>query len=241
MTARPRTFSVWTIWGADYGDDYFDRSSFVRSRRTRDDQPDRKLEAMQNTAAPGQSLTEHLLDQWAFVECEPVIKEAGLAIIELIAETGYLSVPLESLTDHIRTNVNTEQLQQALQLVQTLDPPGVGARDLVECLLAQLKSGGQDRSLEIELVSKHLHDIQMNRYPAVARKTSRSIAEINKAIEVISHLDPRPGLQIGSHNAPHIMPEIIVEYDEQNDIYTARLSDSHLPQPAHQHDLYEHD
>jgi RNA polymerase sigma-54 factor len=69
----------------------------------------------------------------------------------------------------------------------------------------------------------------MNRYPAVARKTGRSIAEIKKAVVVISHLDPRPGLQIGRREIPYIMPDVIVEYDEENDVYTARLSDGSTP------------
>ena len=102
-------------------------------------------------------------------------------------------------------------------------------RDLAECMALQLVSETEDRSLEIELVKNHLKDIEMNRYPLVAKRTGKSIAVIQEAVKVISRLDLRPGLQVGRHETPYIMPDIIVDYDEDNDTYTARLSDGSSP------------
>jgi len=213
--------------GSDY-EEYLERAYAPPRRGTPGDR-DPKMEAMQNTAAPGQSLNEFLHEQWLFVECEPIIKKAGAVIIDYIDETGYLSVELKTLAEHIRQPINSAQLEQALAIVQKLDPPGVGARNLAECLLIQLQNTNEDRSLEIELVKNHLKDIEMNRFPDIARKTGRSINDIKHAIQVISHLDPHPGTQIGSHNTTYIMPEVIVEYDEENDNYHARLSDGSSP------------
>ena len=213
--------------GSDY-DDYMDRA-YVPPRRNTPGDRDPKMEAMQNTAAPGQSLNEFLHDQWAFVECEPVIKKTGTVIIDYIDETGYLSVELSSLAEHVRQPVTSAQLEQALAIVQKLDPSGVGARNLAECLFIQLQNTTEDRSLEIELVENHLKNIEMNRFPDIARKTGRSINDIKHAIQTISHLDPHPGMQIGSRNTTYIMPEVIVEYDEENDLYHARLSDGSSP------------
>ena len=213
--------------GDDF-DDYLGRSSYVQARRAQGER-DPKQEAMQNTAAPNKSLNEYLHEQWSFVECPELIQKIGAVIIDHIDQAGYLSVELASLAEKIRTPVQPEQLKEALAVVQTLEPTGVGARNGVECMLIQLHNSGEDRSLEIELVSNHLKDIEMNRYPAVTRKTHRSLAQIKKAVEVISHLDPRPGLQVGRREIPYIIPDVIVEYDEENDTYTARLSDGSTP------------
>ena len=184
---------------------------------------------MQNTAAPAQSLNEHLQEQWRFIEAEPVIKIAGSVIIDFIDEIGYLSVELASLREHIRQEITPAQMEEALRLVQTLEPTGVGARNLAECMIIQLINSPEDRSLEIELISNHLEDIEMNRYPAIARKAKCSIDQINETMKIISRLDPRPGMQIGRHETSYIVPDIIIEYDENKDIYTARLTDGTVP------------
>jgi RNA polymerase sigma-54 factor len=209
-------------------DEYLARSTYQKPRPGGGD-PDKKLEAMQNTAAPGKSLNEYLLEQWAFVECDPLIRKIGTAIIEFIDESGYLTTPLDQIAPHVRKPVTPQQMEQALSLVQTLEPPGVGARNLAECLIIQLQNSPDDHTLEIELIRNHLRDIEMNRFPAVARKVGCPLEDIHKAIKVISRLDTRPGLQIGSHNTPYIIPEIIVEYDTTNDTYQARLSDGTIP------------
>jgi len=212
--------------GDDYND-YLQRSLQVRARSGNGER-DGKLEAMQNTAAPAQSLNEFLHGQWAFIECKQAIQRAGAILIDHIDDSGYLSVPLESLHERA-PEVKPAQWAEALQLVQTLEPTGVGARDLAECMALQLVSETEDRSLEIELVKNHLKDIEMNRYPLVAKRTGKSIAVIQEAVKVISRLDLRPGLQVGRHETPYIMPDIIVDYDEDNDTYTARLSDGSSP------------
>lgn len=209
-------------------DDYLSRSSYVQIRRAADE-PDRKLEAMQNTAAPAQSLNEHLHNQWRFVECEPVLKKAGTVIIDAIDASGYLTTSLDSLRNNAREEITLPQMEQALELIQTLEPVGVGARNLAECMIVQLRNSSEDRGFEIELITKYLKDIEMNRFPAIARKTGKTIPEIQAALKVISRLDPHPGLQVSREDSPHIIPDIIVEYNELNDTYEARLSDGSMP------------
>ena len=207
--------------GSDYGD-YLSRSEYVRAPRSSGER-DGKLEAMQNTAAPSQSLNEYLHEQWAFIEAEPIVKKIGSVIIDFIEETGYLAVELETLAEHVREEVTPAQMEAALNLVQTLEPVGVGARNLTECLLIQLQSDADERRLEIDLVKNHLKDIEMNRFPVLVRKTGREMAEIKQALKVVSRLDPRPGMQIGRRAVQYVMPDIIVEYDEHNDTYSAYL------------------
>src|SRR3989440_12231779 len=112
-----------------------------------DGERDKKLDAMNNTAARGENLQEHLLGQWAFVECTPAVRKAGETIINNIDSDGYLRIPLEQVQKDSREPLELEALQQAIKLVQTLDPPGIGARDLQECWLLQLDALERDAEM----------------------------------------------------------------------------------------------
>lgn len=181
---------------------------------------DRKMEAMANAPAPSESLTDHLLGQWAFVEVEEPVRAAGERIIQYIEEDGYLRVPLEGLAAESTPPTPPAVLEEALGRVQELEPTGVGARDLRECLLLQLaaeEAAGRDVALERELVRRFLRDIENNRLPQIARRLGRDIEDVKAAIRNISHLHPRPGLLIGQRTAPVIRPDVVVELDEDGE------------------------
>ncbi len=192
---------------------------------------DRKLDAMANTPAPEVSLTDYLLEQWRFVESDAKISAAGEFIINLIDTDGYLRTPLEELQGDSSEDISLDVLKSALQLVQTLDPIGVGARDLQECLLLQLAVEEQtnlDVSLEIELVKHFLRDIEMNRVPLIAKRTGRTIDQINKAINNLGHLNPRPGSLVGQHTVPTIVPDVILDISEDGTIVVS-IPDGNTP------------
>jgi len=185
---------------------------------------DRKLDAMANTAAPGISLNEYLLNQWRLIEMRDQIRQAGELIINFLDADGFLRTPLEDLKGDSDDPIPIQTLQEALRQVQTLEPTGVGARDLGECLLLQLaveEQAGQDVSLETELVTNFLRDIEMNRLPQIAKRTGRTIDEIKQAIENISKLNPRPGSLIGQRSTPVITPDVIVDLDEANQLFVS--------------------
>jgi len=205
----------------EYGQEFVRSDAPSRPRPADTGERDRKLDAMANTPAPQQSLNEYLLEQWAFVETSEEIARAGRLIINYIEEDGYLRTPLEELPQRTNEPVTVAELAEALKLVQTLEPTGVGARDLRECLLIQLRveaEAGRDVSLEIELVESFLRDIEMNRLPQIARKTGRSLEEVKMAIENLSHLNPRPGTLVGQSSAPPISPDVMVEIDDGGEI-----------------------
>jgi RNA polymerase sigma-54 factor len=211
----------------DYGD-YMSRGEVFR-RRTNPDEQDRKLDAINNTAAPPQSLHEHLAEQWQMVEAKDGVKKAGSAIIDYIDERGYLTVRLEQLYSKDRADFTLDDLKQALQLVQKLEPPGVGARDLRECLLIQMAQSSEDMSLEQRLVSEHMDELLENRLPSIARKMNCSVEEINRAIQRISKLDTSPGLQVGIDRNNPITADVIVQYLDDSNDYSVQLADSSLP------------
>ncbi|MGA1980330.1 MAG: RNA polymerase factor sigma-54 [Sedimentisphaerales bacterium] len=211
----------------DY-DDYMSRGEVFR-RRTSLDEHDRKLEAINNTAAPPQSLHEHLAEQWQMVEAEEGVKKAGSAIIDYIDERGYLTVRLEQLYNKDRADFTLDDLKQALQLVQKLEPLGVGARDLRECLLIQMAQSSEDMSFEQRLVAECMDELLENHLPAIARKMNCSVEEINRAIGRMSKLDTSPGLQIGIDRNNPITADVIVQSTDDSDDYSVRLADSSLP------------
>lgn len=208
--------------------DYMQRGESFRSR-ARSDETDKKLEALKNTAAGPKSLHEYLSDQWRLVEESPAIKKAGQMIIDFIGARGYLSVRLEQLHNKDRADFSFEDLKQALGCVQKLDPLGVGARDLRECLLIQMAESNEDMSFEIQLVAEHVNELLENRLPEIARAMNCSIEAVNRAIERMSKLDTSPGLQVGQERNHPITADVIVEPLDESGSYSVRLADSNVP------------
>lgn len=222
--------------------DYMDQSGPWRARIP-GDEPDRKLEAIKNTAAPSQSLHEYLSEQWRLVDAKEPAKKAGEMIIDYIDDRGYLTVRLEQLHNKDKNDFTVDDLKEALSLVQKLEPAGIGARDLKECLLIQMAQSGEDGSrfkgesqngnpdisFESRLISEHMDELLENRLPEIARKMNCDIATINHAIERLSKLDTSPGLQIGQDRNHPITPDVIVEVLESTGQYSVRLVETNLP------------
>ncbi len=208
--------------------DYMNESGPYR-RRISSDNPDKKLEAIKNTAARPQSLHEYLTEQWRLVDNEPAVKKAGEMIIDYIDDRGYLSVRLEQLHNKDRGDFTIDDLNEALVLVQKLEPAGVGARDLGECLLIQMAQSGEDMSFESRLVTEHMNELLENKLPEIAKKMNCSIDAINRAILRLSKLDTSPGMQVGWDQNHPITPDVIVELLDNSDQYSVRLADFDLP------------
>ncbi len=208
--------------------DYMDEAGPFRTR-VYSDEPDKKLEAIKNTAAPPQSLHEHLAEQWRLVDAEDAVKKAGDMIIDYIDDRGYLSVRLEQLHNKDRGDFNIDDLKEALELVQKLEPAGVGARDLRECLLIQMAQSGEDMSFESRLIAEHMDALLENRLPDIAKKMNCGIDAINRAIARLSKLDTSPGLQVGRDRNHPITPDVIVESSNNSGEYSVRLADYDLP------------
>ncbi|OHB59323.1 MAG: RNA polymerase sigma-54 factor [Planctomycetes bacterium RBG_13_46_10] len=210
--------------------DYIEQAeagSFYSRRQA--EEPDRKLEAIKNTAAPPLSLNEHLSEQWRLIDADEPVKKAGSMIIDYIDDKGYLTVRLEQLHNKDRKDFTLDDLKKALELVQRLEPTGVGARDLKECLLIQMAQSGEDLSFEAKLVTDHMDELLENRLPDIAKKMNCGIDRINQAVKRLSKLDTSPGLQIGRDRNLPITPDVIVEPQDNSDDYSVRLADSSLP------------
>jgi RNA polymerase sigma-54 factor len=188
---------------------------------------DAKLAALENSPAPDVTLSEHLREQLAYYELDPAVRTICEQLIANLDWRGYLEHPLEEIIASMDVPVTMEQAEEALRAVQKLDPRGVGARSIEECLLLQLDEGREDYELLRALISEHFSDIARNRYPKVARAVGCSLEELKAAIEKISHLNPIPGALYGESPAPHVIPDLQVELVEGE--YRVMLEDASLP------------
>jgi len=213
----------------DYIDKDYAEQDLPPRPRVSSDEPDMKLEAIKNAAAPTESLHEFLEDQWHLVEADEPVKKAGDVIIDYIDDKGYLSVRLEQLHNKDNTQFTLDDLNKALGLIQNLEPPGVGARDLRECLLIQLAQSSDDMDFEMHLVSEYMDDLLQNRLPDIAEKMKCTVEQINCAIHRLSKFDTSPGLQIGRNTNHPVTADVIIEYSEDTGDYTVRLADYSIP------------
>ena len=193
---------------------------------------DGKMDAMANHAARGQTIGEHLMNEWAFVEAPPGVKKIGAVIIDYIDADGYLRTPFDRIQLESSEPIRLEQLQEALPYVQKLDPPGVGARDLTECMLLQLDAleeddelaEGHDFRLERSLVRDHLNDLAQNRYPLISKRLGVEIDTIKAAVKRLSRLQPHPGRMYGADEAPPITPDATIFMDEDTGKYNVKMA-----------------
>lgn len=198
-----------------------------RSPRRFDGELDPKLEAMKNTASKTITLQEHLKNQLDLTDADPELLALAENIIFNINERGYLLYPLEEIQISMDADVPLSQMEAALDLVHSLDPRGVGARNLEECLLLQLEESMPNYHLMRKLILNHMEDVSKNRLPKVARELGVSLATVQKTIHDIAQLDPIPGRSFRRDEVPYVNPDVVVELIEGN--YEIRLEDSYYP------------
>jgi RNA polymerase sigma-54 factor len=200
-----------------------------RSRASLSEESDRKQEAMQNMASRPRSLHDDLADQLGFFDCEPIVRDLAEYIVHNLDEVGLFRIDLLDVVRDFNGRATLEEAEEALRLVQRLDPPGVGARDLRECFLLQLTPETPCHDVLHTLIAEHLDDLGHNRLPAIEKKTGIPIEKIKEALEHLRRLNPRPGASFESDSSRYVIPDLIVENNEQGG-YDVRLSDENSPQ-----------
>ncbi len=191
---------------------------------------DPKIDAMANTASKPINLNEHLMQQWSLVDLDDDMRRAGEAVLMHIDEDGLLRASLESIATSVRPVLDAALVEQAIDRVQALEPAGVAARTVQECLLLQLRAMPGDNSLEARLITDHFEDILKNRLPKVAKAVDCDIEEVKEAIMVIGRLTTTPGLAVSNREIPRIKPDVIIEYADDGGGYTVRLARGNEPQ-----------
>ncbi len=219
--------SSWDTNSSEAGGNYRARQS--------DGERDKKMDAMANTAARTASLFDQLMDQWHLVETTAELLKAGEFLIGFIDSDGYLRTETKDLLDQAPADVTEADLDAAIELLQqTLEPAGLAARDIRECLLLQIDARERndpdaDLSDERTLVEDHLKDIETNRLPKISKATGLSIDQIKETIHNLRQFHPHPGKLLADDAPRLIFPDAVIEYDEETDAYSATLTHGRLP------------
>lgn len=207
--------------------DFFEEDSDYRGTKSRaalSEEGDFKLDAMANTAARPVGLRETLLEQWSLLEMDSETRRLGVAIVDNLKENGRLEMPLAEVAVALSPVPTIARLEDALARIQQLEPPGVAARNLQECLLLQLEAAPGDTEVARTIIESHFDDLQRNRLPHIAKALGLEIEDIKEAIASISRLSLHPGVESDARDAAVIMPDILVEYREEEDRYDVRLT-----------------
>jgi RNA polymerase sigma-54 factor len=189
---------------------------------------DQKQDALENTAAKPISLQDYLIGQLSLADFPEHLTEACEAIIYSIDTSGYLVRPLEDIVPSLEKPLPLEEIKEALKIIQSLEPPGVGARNLQECLILQLDKRDKSYQLTKDLLLNYLEEIELRKYPLIAKKTGLSLDTIKKQIEFIRTLNPKPGSLFCNETIPYIVPEVKVEFiDGKYEVFL--IDNSNLP------------
>ncbi|KUO69897.1 MAG: hypothetical protein APF77_18640 [Clostridia bacterium BRH_c25] len=156
------------------------------------------------------TLKDHLISQLRVSPINEKLRDIGEYIIECLDENGYLTATQEDMSEIL--SVDMDAVKEALGIIQTFEPFGVGAIDLKECLLIQLKNKDiLDETIEV-IVKNHLDDIACNRLNNISKKLSISIEEAQNYSDIIKNLEPKPGRAFeGSASTKYVTPDVYIE------------------------------
>ncbi|HXU10397.1 MAG TPA: RNA polymerase factor sigma-54 [Candidatus Binatia bacterium] len=203
-----------------YFQDYMDLSY-------RPQAPAEEIEAppLENILSKPQSLADHLLWQLDMGVIPPRQKEIARAIVGNLDEAGYLGASLDEIA--AMGPYPMEEVERALHIVQDLDPPGVGARDLKECLLIQLSFHDMEGTPAETIVRDHMPLLQGRKFKELAQALGCSLDEVMHYVDTIRHLDPKPGKKYNAGSNNYVIPDVYVLKVDKG--YTIVLNEEGLP------------
>lgn len=167
--------------------DHFTQTNAPIRQSTEDEE---KRQFMFDSLTAGTSLAEFLMEQVRETDMNDEQRALAETIIGNIDDYGYLKATVEEIA--ASTQCTVEKISDVLKIVQSFDPPGIGARDLRECLLLQLERMKLQESLEYAIVRNFMDALGKRRIPEIARGTSRTIVEVQESLARIARLEPRP-------------------------------------------------
>ncbi len=182
----------------------------------------------EGVAAKKISLTEHLFNQLQMSDFDENERDIAAVLIGSLDEWGYLREPISEVAR--RCGVKEEDAEFTLQMLQEFDPPGVGARDLKECLLLQLgqvRLKKADRDLLKELIDTQLHHLEKKNFKAIGKEMGIEMEELGGLIHLLHRFEPRPGRPFVEIENPYITPDIYIH--KVNGEYVITLNEDGLP------------
>src|SRR5438046_91422 len=193
---------------------------FRSSREAQD-----KRQFLFDSIAVQETLQQNLMGQLNQTALNTGDRKTAELIIGNIDDNGFLQSTAEEMT--LNSGIPKEDFEKMLALIQSFYPPGVGARDLRECLLIQLKREGKESSLEYKVVSEHMEDLGRRRFPEIARRMGISVDDVQKAADNIGRLNPRPGQVFAAAPQNYVLPDLVVEKVDGE--YQITLNNEQIP------------
>lgn len=220
---------------------------YYSRKKTEDTDYQSYLNAIADEKSEDTELAEYLRMQLYTKKISPRRQKIGKYLIECLEESGYLKIDMDELAKGI--GLSKEELEREIRFMQTLEPCGVFARDLKECLLLQVEGEEQMQRQARLLIEKYLDEIAQNKIPQISKQTGLTTAEITKTIQYIKEeLEPVPGRGYGCANRnEYIYPDITVKEDEKGyriilnkeKVHTLELNREYLPMLGQVHSSEE--
>lgn len=210
-----------------------DWKDYIRANATGDDTyyqrssaPAQDYDPFNFISAGGTTLEEHLLEQVAMLKNITSFEKRILNfLIGNLNENGYLMISETEAADILNTEV--QHIEEMIWLLQSLEPVGVGARSLAECLLLQLRDEPEEYTLAISIVEYHLEDLAEKRYQKIAASLGVTPQEVQQAADHVRTLNPRPGAEFAQGTPRYIVPDVTVEKVENE--YVVMVNESSMP------------
>jgi RNA polymerase sigma-54 factor len=179
----------------------------------------------ENVIMTTQTLYDHLMWQMSLAGFNEEEQTYASILISYVDDDGYIKVPLEQIAKE--ESVDLEELTSTLPFIQEFDPPGVGARDLKECLLIQAKNLQEDTVDLVGLINNHLKDLEKKNYEVIAKALGRELEEVVEICKIIYSMDPKPGRAYMSNDTQFVTPDVYVY--KVGDDYMVSLNEDGLP------------
>ena len=201
--------------------DHFSQTN-VPIRQTSEEEEKRQF--MFDSLTAGTSLAEFLMEQVRETDLNEEQRQLAETIIGNIDDYGYLKATVEEIAE---SESSVEKISEVLKIIQSFDPPGIGARDLRECLMLQLERVKSQDSLEYAIVRDFMDALGKRRIPEIARGTNRTIVEVQESLARIARLEPRPGRAFLPDTDQYVLPEVYVQ--RNGDDYMVSTNDEYIP------------
>jgi RNA polymerase sigma-54 factor len=182
-------------------------SNFDGRRGSRE--ADEKRQFLFDSIPVQETLQQNLIAQLNQTVLSADDRKAAELIIGNIDDDGFLQSTTEEMA--LNSGIPQDDFERGLGLIQTFYPAGVGARDLRECLLIQLRRLGKEHSLEYRIISEHMEDLGRHRFLEITRRMAINVEDVQKAADNIARLNPRPGQVFAAAPQNYVLPDVIVE------------------------------
>ena len=186
----------------------------ARSQNWLEADTERRNDAFANIPSPSPTLQDYLIEQLGWFDLSPEQREMTERIINNLDPNGYFMLPWEEFLGIQRSEHEQKLATEAIRIVRRLDPPGVGATNLRDCLMLQLTSETPYQDILRVLILDHLEDIRHNRLPLIVKATGFDLSTLQSAIAELKRLNPRPGAAFAEKAAPSVMPDLAVEKND---------------------------